>query len=134
MKKEVAKKWVKALRSGKYKQGEGCLKQTDIPKNKTYHCCLGVLCELYNEQMTQSKKKKLNDDIDKYGLYSFEEDIEVLPDNVRQWAGLIGKTGSFNNDVKTDDGVYYASLAEMNDLGCSFKEIANTIEKEWGNL
>ena len=100
MKKEVAKKWVKALRSGKYKQGDGCLKQTNLKKNKTYHCCLGVLCELYNEQMINNKKKKLNDDVDKYGLHSFEEDIEVLPDNVRQWAGLIGKAGSFNNDVK----------------------------------
>lgn len=32
MKKEVAKKWVKALRSGKYKQGDRCLKQTNIKK------------------------------------------------------------------------------------------------------
>lgn len=134
MKKEVAKKWVKALRSGKYKQGYGCLKQTNLKKNKTYHCCLGVLCELYNEQMINNKKKKLNDDVDKYGLHSFEEDIEVLPDNVRQWAGLIGKAGSFNNDVKADDGGYYGSLTEMNDLGCSFEEIADTIEKEWENL
>lgn len=133
MKKEVAKKWVKALRSGKYKQGEGCLKQTDIPKNKTYHCCLGVLCELYNEQMTKSKKKKLNDVVDKHGLHSFDKDIEVLPDSVVQWSGLDGKTGHFRNIINYDD-YDYASLAAMNDLGCSFKKIANTIEKEWENL
>jgi hypothetical protein len=132
MKKEVAKKWVKALRSGKYKQGDGCLKQTDTKKNKTYHCCLGVLCELYNEQMTKSKKKKLNDVVDKYGLHSFDKEVEVLPDSVRDWADLMGKTGSFSNDIDTYDG--YGSLSAMNDLGCSFKKIANTIDKEWENL
>ena len=132
MKKEVAKKWVKALRSGKYNQGDGCLKQTNIKKNKTYHCCLGVLCELYNEQMSKSKKRKLTDKVDKHGLHSFDKDVEVLPDSVRRWAGLIGKTASFKDAVESDN--YYTSLASMNDLCCSFKEIANTIEKEWENL
>ena len=133
MKKEVAKKWVKALRSGKYKQGDGCLKQTNLKKNKTYHCCLGVLCELYNEQMTKSKKKKLNDVVDKHGLHSFDKEVEVLPDNVKEWAGLFGKNGSFSDEQINSDNEY-ASLASMNDLGCSFKEIAKTIEKEWENL
>lgn len=133
MKKEIAKKWIKALRSGKYKQGNGCLKQTDLKKNKTYHCCLGVLCEIYNEQMTKSKKKKLNDDMDKYGLHSFNKDIEVLPENVRDWSGVDGCTGHFRNIINYDD-YPYASLAAMNDRGCSFKKIANTIEKEWENL
>lgn len=130
MKKEVAKKWVKSLRSGKYKQGEGCLKQTNLKKNKTYHCCLGVLCELYNEQMTKGKKKKLNDVVDKYGLHTLNKEVEILPDTVRDWADLKFNTGGFI-DPKND---HYDSLAAMNDLGCSFKEIANTIEKEWKNL
>ena len=132
MKKEVAKKWVKALRSGKYKQGDGCLKQTNLKKNKTYHCCLGVLCELYNEQMSKSKKRKLSDTVDKHGLHSFDKDIEVLPNSVKEWAGLFGKTGKFTDVVPSNND--YTSLTEMNDLGCSFKMIANTIEKEWENL
>ena len=37
MKKEVAKKWVKALRSGKYKQGQGYLKQY-TNKGELRHC------------------------------------------------------------------------------------------------
>lgn len=133
MKKEVAKMWVKALQSGKYKQGEGCLKQTDVSKNKTYHCCLGVLCELYNEQMSKSKKRKLTDTVDKHGLHSFDKDIEVLPDSVVKWSGLCGKTGHFQNTTNYGDHDY-ASLASMNDLGCSFKKIANSIQKEWENL
>lgn len=35
--KEFKKKWVKALRSGKYKQGQGYLKV-----NEDSYCCLGV--------------------------------------------------------------------------------------------
>lgn len=39
MDKQIKTKWVKALRSGRYKQGDGVLYADD----KTY-CCLGVLC------------------------------------------------------------------------------------------
>lgn len=39
--------WVEALRSGKFKQGQGLLiieEENDCPS--FYHCCLGVLCEV----------------------------------------------------------------------------------------
>lgn len=42
MNKDVKEKWVTALRSGKYKQGQGCLRRGDD------HCCLGVLQDLYH--------------------------------------------------------------------------------------
>ena len=38
------KKWVEALRSGKYKQGKYRLKTND------YHCCLGVLCDVVDKK------------------------------------------------------------------------------------
>jgi hypothetical protein len=41
MDKELKEKWVKALRSGEYKQGTGVLKSLDGE-----YCCLGVLCEV----------------------------------------------------------------------------------------
>lgn len=40
MKKALKAKWVAALRSGKFKQGEGQLRLNGK------HCCLGVLCEI----------------------------------------------------------------------------------------
>lgn len=40
MDKELAVKWIEALRSGKYKQGRSRLKHAGR------HCCLGVLCEV----------------------------------------------------------------------------------------
>jgi len=49
--KAFKKKWVAALRSGKYKQGKHRLKQTDI-KGDSY-CCLGVACEIANSKNIQ---------------------------------------------------------------------------------
>lgn len=43
MKAAIAKKWIKALRSGDYEQGRGVLKSTDDK-----YCCLGVLCDVVN--------------------------------------------------------------------------------------
>jgi hypothetical protein len=40
VKKELKKKWVKALRSGKYNQTTSSLKDYNS------YCCLGVLCEV----------------------------------------------------------------------------------------
>lgn len=42
MKPEIKEKWVKALRSGRYKQGRGRLLRRMARGD--YHCCLGVLC------------------------------------------------------------------------------------------
>lgn len=41
MDKDLKKKWVKAPRSGKYKQGFRCLRTDD-----GRYCCLGVLCKV----------------------------------------------------------------------------------------
>lgn len=40
--KEVIEHWIKALRSGEYKQAQNKLKNTQ----KNSFCCLGVLCDL----------------------------------------------------------------------------------------
>src|SRR5688572_17403992 len=45
----IKEKWVKALRSGEFKQGEGKLHDSD---NDTY-CCLGVLCKIQGAQFTE---------------------------------------------------------------------------------
>lgn len=42
---EIKEKWVTALRSGEYNQGENCLKVVNS-KDEERHCCLGVLCEV----------------------------------------------------------------------------------------
>lgn len=43
--KKMMRKWIKALRSGKYRQGKSALKRRSEDHGATY-CCLGVLCEV----------------------------------------------------------------------------------------
>lgn len=43
--KQLKNKWIKALRSGKFKQGNGILKRKNY-KNDYEYCCLGVLAEI----------------------------------------------------------------------------------------
>jgi hypothetical protein len=135
MKKEVAKKWIKALRSGKYKQGKGYLKQF-TSKNEPRHCCLGVLCELYDQQMKKNHKKTLFAEhmIDSESgtfveFISFNKHDGGLPKEVREWANMINPCGEF---VNNKDRVEY--LSDLNDDGKKFSTIADIIEKNVENL
>lgn len=134
MRKEVMKKWVKALRSGKFKQGTGTLKQYNS-KGEAQHCCLGVLCELYNSEMKKSKKKTLpekicdNDSDFSFGYSRFGDSKEDLPREVMKWSGIENSLGQFN---LSDN--HYETLADLNDLGRKFKTISDIIEKNWESL
>lgn len=111
MKKSVMKKWVKALRSGKYKQCRWQLKDGDK------YCCLGVLCDI-------SKLSKF----DGTGGY-LDEELE-LPDDVLEYAHMRDSVGKFiaKNNRET-------SLSTLNDdRQYSFKKIADYIEKYWEQL
>ena len=134
MRKEVMKKWVKALRSGKFKQGAGTLKQYNS-KGEAQHCCRGVLCELYNSEMKKSKKKTIpekiyDNDMDfSFGYSRFGGSKEDLPREVMKWSGIENSLGQFN---LSDN--HYETLADLNDLGRKFKTIADIIEKNWETL
>jgi hypothetical protein len=141
MKQNIMKRWIKALRSGKYKQGQGTLKQYNS-KGQAHHCCLGVLCELYNQEMKKNKKKILPEKICNkdfaYGYTKFGNKLDDLPVEVRKWAGMKNSMGEFYGakpeitwfgDYKVEK--IKESLADLNDNGKKFKTIANIIEKNW---
>ena len=133
MRKEVAKKWVKALRSGKYKQGQMYLKQF-YDNGKTEHCCLGVLCELYNDEMKKNHKKMLSTKIrwknNVTDCVTFNNKEGELPKIVMKWADISDSIGRYAGRY----AVEYCSLADMNDRGKTFKTISNFIEKNVENL
>jgi len=110
MKEKIKKLWLEALRSGEYKQSK------DELKNDNGYCCLGVLCDLHRKI---TKKKNNKWDKGKY----LNADVD-LPKEVMKWAKLdeINPTILINKKDRR-------SLAELNDNGKSFKQIANFIEK-----
>lgn len=115
MKRIVAKKWVEALRSGKYEQG------TRYLKSENKYCCLGVLCEISN----------ISSFISNFYLSELPESYygsrRDLPYEVGQWG-----------DVKTPLGnieEFDICLSEINDNEHgTFKEIADYIESVWPEL
>ena len=114
---ENAKKLVKALRSGKYKQGIGSLH----PDKNTF-CCLGVGCDQYRLE-NQADNWHKNNSVG--GIFQFLGHGSVLPDEVRDWLGFASDDGSF-----IDDNGCFTSLAALNDGYTSFEDIADIIEKE----
>lgn len=133
MKKEVADIWIKALRSGKYKQGKYVLHTDD---NK--FCCLGVLCDVYNKEQKKNKKKTLKvscaDNDDGLKCFKYNNECSYLPKIVRDWAGIKSDRGYL--EIEED---YTDSLAGLNDgdidtNGKTFKQIAKIIETHVDSL
>lgn len=98
MKEEFKQPWIDALRSGKYAQVKGALK-TDQG-----YCCLGVLQEI-NGRMTDKQCSN--------GSYC----------SVTRKAGVL--TAQDFEFFGTFDTL---AAMGMNDIGCSFKDIADWIE------
>ena len=120
MDKKIAKKWVAALRSGDYKQAKGQLRTSD-----NSFCCLGVLCNLHAEDHPKIAREQ-TDPI----RYISQKDI--LPDAVCSWSGMESKAGyAYNIKIGTRE---YTTLAEANDAGATFEQIANWIEKHYEDL
>jgi hypothetical protein len=130
MKKTIANLWVEALRSGKYKQTQEVLHRIDS-KNESF-CCLGVLCNLYQQDRRSKKKKCLavcKKQIEKEYEISYDGFSALLPRPVIKWAGMKTENGSWDGtNEKT-------SLIYLNDEDRkTFKSIANVIEKNVENL
>jgi hypothetical protein len=117
------KLWVEALRSGKYQQGRTVM----FHDERRTMCCLGVACDAsglgtwepnravsthglqYVTAVMNPRDKANGDNI--YGLSS----------DVTEWLGLADTVGSHGTAQ---------SLANLNDVGVPFTEIADIIESE----
>lgn len=123
MKTAIAKRWVEALRSGKYEQGRRILKNVE-----NEYCCLGVLCDLY--LIDNNKKWKSKDTIQ--GTETLcEKERFALPEKVMKWAGL-SFTGCDDKEVVISKKSQTYTLAYANDTEkYSFEKIADIIETEF---
>jgi hypothetical protein len=113
----VVKKWIAALRSGKYKQGQFRLHTIDDNGTSKF-CCLGVACDLAVKAGVINKPK-----INEYGDFIYNREVAVLPKKIMKWLGIKSNDGSVE-ELKH-------SLIGLNDSGWSFKRIASYIEKNW---
>ena len=115
MNSRVKEKWVATLRSGEYNQGTRALRN-----NSNQFCCLGVLCDLYDKEQNFNSWQLVPDN-----HYEFGEEPELPPFRVwSSWAGMAEQ----NPVIQFPDTDSPQSLAELNDQGYTFEEIANLIE------
>lgn len=100
-------KLVAALRSGRYAQTTGALRQADS------YCCLGVACDVLSGPAGWTSKE---------GIWYYGASASVLPDSVREALGWLTPAGSVRSLVPS-------SLLDANDSGETFAQIADRIER-----
>lgn len=120
MNPEVKAKWVAALESGEFQQGQGQLRTM-----AGEFCCLGVLCEMYRRETGSGEW-----DESKF-ITENERGKGTPPEVVGKWAGF---EGDYVNPEVFIDGLQQ-SVAEFNDGGGghspkTFAEIAAAIREQ----
>ena len=108
MNADIKQRWVEALRSGQYKQGQGCLRTNNA------YCCLGVLCELHRQDFPDKGWQQAKAPILMLGYIS-KYTAHYPPREVSDWASLTPSA--------------YELLATANDSGADFPTIASLIEE-----
>jgi len=114
--------WVAALRSGKYAQTTGQLK--DVEANGPAYCCLGVLCDIVGAKW----------DEDGRATYKDGESSGLLPRTVAKAVGF-DADDDYANCQEVDPCVWMGqekmTLSELNDSGdYTFAQIADIIEEQ----
>ena len=113
-------KWVEALESGNYKQGDGRLET--IREGQSYFCCLGVWCDLAKDKLERSTSIGRN-----FALYDGVSGY--LPDGGLDMLGFEDERGELA-EVITYNGKPYDNLADLNDYGMDFPSIIKIIKDQ----
>jgi hypothetical protein len=117
MNKEIKARWLAALRSGEYEQGQG-----QLVSEEGHYCCLGVLCDLHSKDMGIAWKGGYNG----AKAYYMGEDA-LLPTAVQEWAGLPDNTGA---NMRIDGTEAAREITALNDDGYTFTQLSELIEEQ----
>jgi hypothetical protein len=112
----LAKLWADDLRDPAHKQAKGALFDGEG------YCCLGRFCVVLGEQFVRDASTQ------KYFVEG-TNNCEVLPDRVIDKAGMATGDGQFVPSYSRID-----SLADVNDEGLTFPQIADLIDCFWEDL
>ena len=118
MNPEIKARWVAALQSGEYSQ------TSDALRIENSFCCLGVLCDLYVKDGLGKWEDRIEDGETVFATVG--ESGVLLPEEVGRWAGL-PTTRPITPLPGPQDACIY--LADLNDRGSLFPEIASLIEQ-----
>lgn len=118
LKPAIKRRWLKALRGGEYQQGRNALVQTD-PKYGEGFCCLGVLCDLIENDKNRPGRGWNHSNINGW---AFDGNTGLLTPKTRDYVFKEPTTQArLNPLIKRNDGVHFRKH--------SFEEIADIIEE-----
>lgn len=135
MNKEHVREWVDALRSGKYRQARGQLRDDEGKM-----CCLGLACELSGTgEWQELPASDLGGYVTEDTLLAYvtpsDKSWQTLPLEVQAWLGF--EPGApwpayDNPGVQVPEMGTMRHLAVLNDEdGFTFEQIADIIEENW---
>jgi hypothetical protein len=120
MNPELKQKWVTALRSGDYKQGQGKLRYRLEHQEEDRFCCLGVLCDVAGVEWESVNLR----------AYGGEREIEYRVDNPEGGFSSITSLPIAISDLAEFELGTQDSLILLNDTeGKDFEFIADWIEE-----
>ncbi len=127
MNSQVKEKWIAALRSGEYQQGDGKL------RNRDGYCCLGVLCDLYSKEKNTKWEFRGDDETIHLPMdyWYFDGESEFLPKSVMEWAEIEADCPEVAVEDEDAGESIYDSIANLNDSGYSFSALSNIIEEQF---
>jgi hypothetical protein len=133
MNPEWKEKWLKALRSGEFKQCKGTLYSNGA------FCCLGVLAEIVHREHPDKFEKKIFFSIGNEDLCLYDSKNIDLSELLQEITGLtsVGEIpggGIRIDEDGSEDGFapMYTHLAELNDdAEWNFNQIADVIQEKF---
>lgn len=142
MKRKVRDDLIARLRSGAYLQGN--MRLRSLVEGEERFCCLGVLCEMAVEAGVIEPSEEYEDLYINRRAYMYDGKWSAtLPDKVIAWAGVVSEYDERidppSGDLANEEGSgrfeiastrLHSSLAEMNDSGVTFEQIAEYLEDE----
>lgn len=120
MDKNLKRRWIRALRSGKYPKGKGALHTLGATRKEDTFCCLGVLAQLAVKDGIIKPKIVEDEKVARYGRTDREG--AFLPAKICKWAGIPRRSLG-----KIADPQYL--LADQNDHSDSFEEVIPLINE-----
>lgn len=120
------RRWIKALKSGKYKQGENML------FNGVEYCCLGVLASLTHHDQLLHGALTLTDRQLRIGTQSLEEKYGIgSQGNIPPTCEVTIRYPKCSKKTHCRDTDNCDKLTMINDFGVSFTIIAQIIDLIW---
>ncbi len=127
MDRDIAKRWVKALRSGLYPKTAEFLRNPNGP-NGCGFCALGVLCDLYYRDTGDG--------------WPAGHDPHLPAPAVLDWAGIKYRIRVLSRGEAALDSVprlthngEQREITDLNDIAeLSFAQLADLIDDQWENL